>query len=61
MKGMELNDNLVGYIKSEVKRIHHGRVVIEINASSKKIDVVTERRERFKDGKSEELDEKLTS
>ena len=46
---MELNENIIWYIKEEAKRIHHGCIKIEINTTSKKIDVVTESRERFAD------------
>lgn len=51
---MEIPENLLAFIKTEARRIHHGRIIIELNATSDKIDVITELRERFKteDGES---------
>lgn len=44
---MKLPDNLLRYIQEEAEKIHHGRIVVEINSSSGKLDVITEVRERF--------------
>lgn len=39
---------LLDYIRAEADRIHHGRIIIEINADKQnRIDVITETRERF--------------
>ena len=46
--GIKLPEELVQHIKEECMRIHHGRIIIDINASSKKLDVITESRERFR-------------
>lgn len=48
VKGVEIPDNLINHIKSEAMRIHHGRIIIEINTDRPdKIDVITESRARF--------------
>ena len=53
---MKIPDSLIDYIKSEAQRIHHGKVIIEINQTSDKVDVVTEHRERFtKKGEEKEM------
>jgi len=53
---MEIPNNLMDYVKSEAKRVHHGKVIIEINQTSDKIDVVTESRERFiRNNKNKEM------
>lgn len=53
---MEIPNNLMDFVKSEAKRVHHGRVIIEINQTSDKLDVVTESRERFvRQGKEKEM------
>lgn len=44
---MEIPANLWKHVQDEVRRVHHGRVIIELNKTSDKIDVVTESRERF--------------
>ena len=39
---------LLDYIADESERIHHGTIIIEVNADKPgRFDVVTERRERF--------------
>ena len=43
----QLGENIVDYIKSECERIAYGRVIIELNDNSDKIDVITEVRQRF--------------
>jgi hypothetical protein len=58
---MKLSQNLINYIVEEADRVHHGRVIIEINATSDKIDVVTESRERFPNRKIEPLAPPLLS
>ena len=47
MKVMEIPENLLNYIKDQAKKVHHGRITIEINATNNKMDVVVESRERF--------------
>ncbi len=43
-------ENILKYIADESERIHHGRIVIEVNADKPgRFDVVSERRERFVD------------
>lgn len=44
---MNIPETLFTYIKEEASRIHHGRLIIELNETSNKIDVITETRERF--------------
>lgn len=51
MISMELSKNVLEHIKQEAERVHHGRIIIELNATANKIDVVTESRERFNDNK----------
>lgn len=49
MKGVIIPPNLLEHIRNECTQIHHGRIIVEINADSpNKIDVITESRERFK-------------
>lgn len=46
--GVNIPDNLLQFIREEASRIHHGKIVIEINRDKpNKIDVVTEHRQRF--------------
>jgi len=45
--GIELPEEIVQHIKEEARRIHHGQITIELNATSGKIDVVSGSRERF--------------
>ena len=41
-------DTLLAYIRQEAQRMHHGRIIIEINADKPdRVDVITENRERF--------------
>jgi hypothetical protein len=48
MSTVHLPDNLLAYIKQEAERMHHGRIIIEVNVDKPdKIDVITESRERF--------------
>lgn len=44
---MEIPDNLLEYVRETAAKIGHGRVIIELNESSKKIDVISETRKRF--------------
>ena len=44
---MNIPDNLLKYVQSEARRIHHGRITIELNETSNKMDVIVESRERF--------------
>lgn len=44
---MRLPENLIEYVREEALKLDHGRIIIEINASSGKLDVTTECRERF--------------
>ncbi len=44
---MIIPENCIEYVKKEAKRVHHGKIIIEINETNDKIDVVTESRERF--------------
>lgn len=49
MKGVHIPDNLLTHIQEEASRVHHGRIIIDINSDRPdKIDVITESRERFK-------------
>jgi hypothetical protein len=49
VKGVVIPENLLQHIKDEAKRIHHGRIIVEINADKPgKVDVITESRNRFK-------------
>jgi hypothetical protein len=45
---MQMSDKLLSHVKNQVALVHHGRVIIEVNETSNKIDVITESRERFK-------------
>ena len=49
---MKLNENIIEHIKQEAERIHHGKLIIEINDTAGKVDVVTESRERFTERKA---------
>jgi len=44
---VELSDNMIIHIRAEAKRMHYGRVIIEVNETRKTVDVITEHRERF--------------
>jgi hypothetical protein len=44
---MELNENLLEYVKQEVKSLDFGKIIIEVNKTSDKIDIITEKRQRF--------------
>jgi len=44
---MTIPENLLDYVKSEAEKVHHGRIIIELNKTSDKIDVIIESRERF--------------
>lgn len=46
---MEIPEALISFIKEEATRVHHGKIIIEINETAKKIDVITEARTRFLD------------
>lgn len=45
---MKLPDCVIDHIRSEAEKLHHGRIILELNDTSDKIDIVTEGRERFK-------------
>ena len=47
MDSNRLGENLMEYIKSEVDKVEYGRIVIELNKGSDKVDVITEKRHRF--------------
>lgn len=49
---MKLPENLLQYVQEEAARIHHGRIILELNATSDKVYVVTEVREQFKSAES---------
>jgi hypothetical protein len=55
---MKIPENIVRHIQEEASRVHHGKIVIELNEDKDKIDVVTEHRERFKKDKPGKKDEK---
>lgn len=55
---MNIPNNLVDFIKSEAKRVHHGRIILEINETSDKVDVITESRERFQQKQKKEANPK---
>lgn len=44
---MKIPDVLVNHIRQEAGKIHHGKIIIELNETNNKIDVITESRERF--------------
>ena len=44
---MKIPQNAIDHIKAEVEKINYGRVVLEINSISGKLDIITESRERF--------------
>ncbi len=44
---MKVPDSVMEHIRSELESLEYGRVIIEIQATSNKIDVVTESRQRF--------------
>lgn len=46
---MRLTHEQIEHIVREADGVDFGRVVIEINADERRVDVVTERRRRFKD------------
>lgn len=54
----EIPDDLLNYIKEQAKKIHHGRITIEINQSSRKMDVIVESRERFYGKNGEKTEDK---
>lgn len=43
----EMKKSVLDFVTSEMEKVHHGKIVIELNQTSNKIDVVTESRERF--------------
>ena len=48
MSKIQIPDSLLTYIVNEAERMHHGRIIIEINTDKPdKVDVITESRERF--------------
>ena len=47
---MKLNERILHYIQTEVEKIHHGRIIIDLNDTRKNVDVTIETRERFQDG-----------
>jgi len=44
---LELPANVVETIKNEYRGLEYGKITIEVNKTSNKIDVITERRARF--------------
>lgn len=55
---MKIPGNLLEFIQSEAKRVHHGRIILEINETSEKVDVITESRERFQKNQKKEANPK---
>ena len=55
---MEIPENLFNYIKDQAKKVHHGRITIEINKTSNKMDVIVESRQRFYDKNKEKMENK---
>jgi len=45
---LEISKALMTHIESEIRRVKYGRITIELNEHTQKIDVVTECRKRFK-------------
>lgn len=44
---MKIPENIIDHIRNEAQTIRFGRIILEINETSKSIDVVTEVRDRF--------------
>ena len=44
---MNIDDNTINHIKSEAKKMEHGKIIIQINGSSSYVDIVVEKRQRF--------------
>ena len=44
---MKLTVEHIEHIKAECEQVDYGRIIIELNATTGKIDVVTEKRRRF--------------
>jgi hypothetical protein len=48
---MEITDDKLNYIREQVARIQRGRVIIEINQTSGRLDIITESREQMPEEK----------
>lgn len=57
---MRLPKNILEYIEKEAEQIHHGRIILELNDTLDKVDIIVENRERFSKEKNEdrEIEEK---
>ena len=44
---MKIPENVLSHIRAEAEQLRYGKIIIEINETSKTIDIVTEARERF--------------
>lgn len=45
---MEIDQNTINHIKEEARKMEHGKIVVQINGTSSYVDVVVEKRQRFK-------------
>lgn len=43
----KVTESVLAYIQQEIERTHYGRIIIELNATANKIDIITEHRQRF--------------
>ena len=55
---MQIPETLLSYIEGELSRLQYGKVTIEINEASKKIDVSTEVKQRFYTKKDEQNEQR---
>lgn len=52
--GIHLSDSIIEHIRKAASEIHHGRIILEINADkADRVDVLVEYRERFKESPTE--------
>lgn len=43
----QISPSMLEYIRQEAERLQYGRIIIEVNASSDKSDIIVESRKRF--------------
>ena len=46
-------ESVLAYIQQEIERTSYGRIIIELNATANKIDIITEHRQRFQKNESD--------
>lgn len=44
---MKIPENLIDYIRAESEKIDFGSIIIEFCATSNKIDIISQKRQRF--------------